>query len=101
MCVYQARLEESQWQMEQDVSEMVNEARGEGVDRMMRLKKRYGCTKDNHELAVTQLKVDNVHTVGFTFRLRTQVSCSACSARKKRCTSCGWRTAVWPLCSVN
>lgn len=46
--------------MEQDVSEMVNKARGEGVDRMMRLKKRYGCTKDNHELAVTQLKVGNV-----------------------------------------
>ncbi len=43
--------------MEQDVSEMVNRTRGEGVDRMIKLKKKYGCTKDNDGLTLTQLKV--------------------------------------------
>lgn len=43
--------------MEQDVSEMVNRTRGEGVDRIIQLKKKYGCNKDNDGLTLTQLKV--------------------------------------------
>lgn len=56
--MYQAQLEESQQQVEQDVSEMVNRARGDAVDRIMKLKKRYGCAKDNQQLAVTLSEVD-------------------------------------------
>lgn len=43
--------------MEQDVSEMVNRTRGEGVDRIIKLKKKYGCTKDNDGLTLRRLKV--------------------------------------------
>ncbi|KAM7376223.1 hypothetical protein PAMP_005966 [Pampus punctatissimus] len=51
-----ARLDEYRRQMEQDVSVMVNSVRREGVDRIIRLRKKYGCTKDNNELTLTQLK---------------------------------------------
>lgn len=57
LCVSQARLDDYHRQMEQDVSEMVNRTRGEGVDRIIKLKKKYGCTKDNDELTLTQSKV--------------------------------------------
>lgn len=55
--VSQAKLDEHHMQMEQDVSEMVNRIRGEGVDQIIKLKKKYGCTKDNDGLSLTQLKV--------------------------------------------
>lgn len=42
-------------QMEQDVSEPVSRIRGEGVDRIIKLKRKYGCTKGNAGL--TQSKV--------------------------------------------
>lgn len=53
----QARLDEYRRQMEQDVSERVNRVRGEGVDRIIKLKKTYGCTRDNDGLTLTQVKV--------------------------------------------
>ncbi|TKS86985.1 Coiled-coil domain-containing protein 162 [Collichthys lucidus] len=56
-----ARLDEHSRQMEQDVSEMVNRTRGEGVDRIIKLKKKYGCTKDNDGLTLTRLKKEEVH----------------------------------------
>ncbi|TKS86998.1 Coiled-coil domain-containing protein 162 [Collichthys lucidus] len=56
-----ARLDEHSRQMEQDVSEMVNRTRGEGVDRIIKLKKKYGCTKDNDGLTLTWLKKEEVH----------------------------------------
>lgn len=44
--------------MEQDVSVMVNSIRREGVDRIIKLrKKKHGSTKDNDDLTLTQLKV--------------------------------------------
>ncbi|XP_019133387.2 uncharacterized protein si:ch73-242m19.1 [Larimichthys crocea] len=56
-----ARLDEHSRQMEQDVSEMVNRTRGEGVDRIIKLKKKYGCTKDNDGLTLRRLKKEEVH----------------------------------------
>uniref|UniRef100_A0A4W6F2I5 Coiled-coil domain-containing protein 162-like n=1 Tax=Lates calcarifer TaxID=8187 RepID=A0A4W6F2I5_LATCA len=56
-----ARLDEYHRQMEQDVSVMVNRVREEGVDRIIKLKKKYGCTKDNDGLTLTQLKKEEVH----------------------------------------
>ncbi|XP_070834995.1 coiled-coil domain-containing protein 162-like isoform X2 [Chaetodon trifascialis] len=56
-----AGLDEYRRQMEQDVSEMVNRVRGEGVDRIIKLKKKYGCSEDDDALAVTQLKKEEVH----------------------------------------
>lgn len=53
----QAGLDEYHRQMEQDVSEMVNRTRGEGVSRMMKLKRKFGCTKDDDDLLRTQSKV--------------------------------------------
>lgn len=53
----QARLDEYRRQMEQDVSERVNRVRGEGVDRIIKLKKTYGCTRDDDGLTLTQVKV--------------------------------------------
>ncbi|XP_074547863.1 uncharacterized protein LOC141806315 isoform X3 [Halichoeres trimaculatus] len=57
------RLDEQRLQMEQDVSEMVNRIRGEGVERMMKLKKKYSCTKDDDGLITTKLQVqkEEVH----------------------------------------
>lgn len=57
---FQARLDEYPRQMRRDISVIVNRARGEGVDKIIKLKKRYGCTKDNDGLALTQLKVRKV-----------------------------------------
>uniref|UniRef100_A0A3Q3R6Y7 Uncharacterized protein n=1 Tax=Monopterus albus TaxID=43700 RepID=A0A3Q3R6Y7_MONAL len=48
-----ARLDEYHRQMERDVSEIVNRTREEGVDRIIKLKKKYGCTKDDNSLALT------------------------------------------------
>lgn len=53
----QAKLDEHPLQMEQDVSVLVNTVRGEGVERLVQIKNKYGCTKDNWDLTVTQLKV--------------------------------------------
>uniref|UniRef100_A0A3Q3K4T7 Coiled-coil domain-containing protein 162-like n=1 Tax=Monopterus albus TaxID=43700 RepID=A0A3Q3K4T7_MONAL len=56
-----ARLDEYHRQMERDVSEIVNRTREEGVDRIIKLKKKYGCTKDDNSLALTRLKNEVVH----------------------------------------
>ncbi|KAA8581911.1 coiled-coil domain-containing protein 162 [Etheostoma spectabile] len=55
-----ARLDRNQWQMEQDVSEMVSRTRSEGVERIVKLKKKYGCTNDSDGLALTQSKREEV-----------------------------------------
>lgn len=39
------------------MSEMVNKTRGDAIDRIMKLKKRYGCAKDDQQLAVTLSEV--------------------------------------------
>lgn len=43
------------------MSEMVNRARGDAVDRIMRVKAKYGCAKDNPQLAVTLSEVCRRH----------------------------------------
>ncbi|XP_041667952.1 coiled-coil domain-containing protein 162-like [Cheilinus undulatus] len=55
------RLKEQRLQVEQDVSEMVSRVRGEGVDRIIKLKKKYGCTKDNDALSLTKSQKEEVH----------------------------------------
>nr|XP_046268697.1 uncharacterized protein si:ch73-242m19.1 isoform X2 [Scatophagus argus] len=56
-----ARLDQYHQQMGQDVSEMVGRIRAEGVDRIIKLKKKYGCTKGMDALAVTQSQKEEVH----------------------------------------
>ncbi|XP_053192243.1 uncharacterized protein si:ch73-242m19.1 [Scomber japonicus] len=56
-----AKLDEQHRQMEHDVSVMVNSVRREGVDRIIRLRKKNGCNKHNDELELTQLKTEEVH----------------------------------------
>ncbi|XP_051252376.1 uncharacterized protein si:ch73-242m19.1 isoform X2 [Dicentrarchus labrax] len=70
-----ARLDEHHRQMEQDVSEMVNRIRGEGVDRIIKLKKMYSCTKDNDGLTVTQLKKEEVHELHLENSRLTSLLC--------------------------
>ncbi|XP_071354884.1 uncharacterized protein [Trachinotus anak] len=55
-----AGLDEHQQQMEQDVSVTVNRIRAEGVDRILKLRKKNGSTKDDDELVLTQLKKEEV-----------------------------------------
>lgn len=55
--VSQSRLDENQQQMEQDVSVTLNKVRAEAVEKIMKLKKKYGCTNDDDDLTLTQLKV--------------------------------------------
>ncbi|XP_076013619.1 coiled-coil domain-containing protein 162-like [Genypterus blacodes] len=54
-------LDENQRRMEQDVSLMVNRIRREGVDRIIRLKKKHSCRQDNKGLELTQAKKEDVH----------------------------------------
>ncbi|XP_044023592.1 uncharacterized protein si:ch73-242m19.1 isoform X2 [Siniperca chuatsi] len=68
-----AKLDEHHRQMEQNVSEMVNRIRGEGVDRIIKLKKKYGCTKDNDGL--TQLKKEEVHELNLENSRLTALLC--------------------------
>uniref|UniRef100_A0A3Q3EGF0 Uncharacterized protein n=1 Tax=Labrus bergylta TaxID=56723 RepID=A0A3Q3EGF0_9LABR len=56
----QGRLDEQRLQVKLDVSEMVSRIRGEGVDRMIKLKKKYGCTKDNDGLKLTKSQKEEV-----------------------------------------
>ncbi|XP_060918900.1 coiled-coil domain-containing protein 162 [Labrus mixtus] len=56
----QGRLDEQRLQMKLDVSEMVSRIRGEGADRMIKLKKKYGCTKDNDGLKLTKSQKEEV-----------------------------------------
>lgn len=68
-CVFvsQARLDGYQRQMEQDVSEMVSRTRSEGVDRIIKLKKKYGCTNNSEGLTLTQSKVQEGRKQEFSF----------------------------------
>ncbi|XP_073339210.1 uncharacterized protein [Pagrus major] len=70
-----ARLDEYRRQMEQDVSEMVNRVRGEGVDRIIKLKKTYGCTKDNDGLTLIQIMKEEVHELQLENRQLDAVLC--------------------------
>ncbi|KAI3367519.1 hypothetical protein L3Q82_026373, partial [Scortum barcoo] len=56
-----AKLEENRRLMEQNVSEVVSRTRSEAVDRIIKLKKKYGCTKDDDGLKLTQLKKEEEH----------------------------------------
>lgn len=51
----QAQLDQYRRRMQQDVSEMVTRVRVEGVDRIMKLRKKLGSTDDGD--ALVQLKV--------------------------------------------
>ncbi|XP_047197601.1 coiled-coil domain-containing protein 162 isoform X2 [Hippoglossus stenolepis] len=68
------RLDERRWQVEQDVSVMVNRIRAEGVDRIIKLKKKCGCTTDNDGLAHTQLK-EEVHELSLENSQLTALLC--------------------------
>lgn len=68
--------------MEQDVSELVNRIRGEGVDGIIKLKRKYGCTKDNDGLILTQSKVQQSRK-GKSFRCIMCKSLSGVLDRKK------------------
>ncbi|XP_036928246.1 uncharacterized protein si:ch73-242m19.1 isoform X2 [Acanthopagrus latus] len=70
-----ARLDQYRRQMEQDVSEMVNRVRGEGVDRIIKLKKTYGCTTDNDGLTLTQVKKEEVHELQLENRRLAALLC--------------------------
>ncbi|XP_039992863.1 coiled-coil domain-containing protein 162-like [Xiphias gladius] len=70
-----ARLDVYRRQMEQDVSVMLNRIRAEGVDRIMKLKKKYGCTKDNDELILTQFKREEVHELSLETSRLTALLC--------------------------
>uniref|UniRef100_UPI0037E99645 uncharacterized protein n=1 Tax=Semicossyphus pulcher TaxID=241346 RepID=UPI0037E99645 len=71
------RLEEQRLQMEQDVSEMVNRVRVEGADRIIKLKRKYGCTQDNDGLAhvqreeVHELQQENSRLSALLCKLKT------------------------------
>ncbi|KAL3968597.1 granzyme K [Sarotherodon galilaeus] len=79
-----ARLDEYPRQMERDVSVMVNRARGEGVDKIIKLKKRYGCTKDDDGLTLTQLKKDEVHELKLENSRLTALLCKLKALRRWR-----------------
>uniref|UniRef100_I3IW26 Uncharacterized protein n=1 Tax=Oreochromis niloticus TaxID=8128 RepID=I3IW26_ORENI len=82
-----ARLDEYPRQMERDVSVMVNRARGEGVDKIIKLKKRYGCTKDDDGLTLTQLKKEEVHELKLE---NSRLTALLCKLKALRC----WRQVV-------
>ncbi|XP_033180902.1 uncharacterized protein LOC113127098 isoform X2 [Mastacembelus armatus] len=69
-----ARLDEYHRQMEQDVSEMVNRIRREGVDRIMKLKMKHGCPKDSdaqlQKEEVNELWVENKQLTGLLCKLK-------------------------------
>ncbi|XP_066569838.1 coiled-coil domain containing 162 [Amia ocellicauda] len=48
-----AKLDEYRVRMEQDVSQLVSQVRSEGVENMMKLKKKFGSTKDDEALLAT------------------------------------------------
>eukprot|EP00064_Thunnus_orientalis_P010332 superscaffoldBa00001395_g10358 len=84
----EAGLDEYQRQMEQDVSVMVNSIRREGVDRIIKLrKKKHGSTKDNDDLTLTQLKKEEVQELNLENSRLTALLC------KLKALSC-WRQAV-------
>ncbi|XP_072221575.1 coiled-coil domain-containing protein 162 [Leuresthes tenuis] len=70
-----ARLDENQQQMEQDVSEMVNRIRGEGVERIVKLKKKRGCTTENDGLVLTRLKMGDIHELNLENSRLTSLLC--------------------------
>ncbi|XP_054470264.1 coiled-coil domain-containing protein 162-like [Anoplopoma fimbria] len=82
-----AKLDEYHRQMEQDVGEIVSRVRREGVDRFIKLKKKYGCTKDNDGLTLTQLKKEEVHELSLENSRLTALLC------KQKAVSC-WRQAA-------
>ncbi|XP_053290812.1 coiled-coil domain-containing protein 162 [Pleuronectes platessa] len=69
------RLDERRWQVEQDVSVMVNRIRAEGVDRIIKLKKKCGCTTGNEGLALTQSKKEEVHELSLENSQLTALLC--------------------------
>ncbi|XP_030575513.1 coiled-coil domain-containing protein 162 [Archocentrus centrarchus] len=79
-----ARLDEYPRQMERDMSVMVNRVRGEGVDKIIKLKKTYGCTKDNDGLNLTQLKKEEVHELNLENSRLTALLCKLRALRRWR-----------------
>ncbi|XP_008309195.1 coiled-coil domain-containing protein 162-like [Cynoglossus semilaevis] len=70
-----AKLDEHPLQMEQDVSVLVNTVRGEGVERLVQIKNKYDCTKDNWDLTVTQLKKVELHDLSLENSQLTSLLC--------------------------
>ncbi|KAF7666918.1 hypothetical protein LDENG_00087360 [Lucifuga dentata] len=56
-----SRLDENQRRMEQDMSLMVNRTRRDGIDKIIKLKKKYGCFQENDGLELMQMKKEEVH----------------------------------------
>ncbi|XP_029973332.1 coiled-coil domain-containing protein 162-like [Salarias fasciatus] len=83
----QARLDGFRQQMELDVSEMVSRVRGEGVDKIIQLKNKYGCRRDDDGLLLTQLKKEEVH------ELKLEISRLSALLCKQKAVS-RWRKAV-------
>ncbi|XP_047466605.1 uncharacterized protein si:ch73-242m19.1 [Mugil cephalus] len=79
-----AKLDEYRRQMDQDVSVMVNRVRREGVDRIIRLKKKYGCTRDDDGLRLTQLKREEVHELSLENSRLTSLLCKLRALRRWR-----------------
>ncbi|XP_034531399.1 coiled-coil domain-containing protein 162 [Notolabrus celidotus] len=77
-------LDEQRLQMEQDVSEMVNRTRGEGVERMIKLKRKYGCTKDDHGLTLTKSQKEEVHELQQENRRLSALLCKLKTVRRWR-----------------
>ncbi|XP_055361944.1 uncharacterized protein si:ch73-242m19.1 isoform X2 [Betta splendens] len=78
------RLDVHHQQMEQDVGEMVNRIRAQGVDRIMRLKKKYGCTTDNDGLMLTQLKKEEIYELNLENGRLSALLCKLKALRRWR-----------------
>uniref|UniRef100_A0A672G9E6 Coiled-coil domain containing 162 n=1 Tax=Salarias fasciatus TaxID=181472 RepID=A0A672G9E6_SALFA len=87
--VFEARLDGFRQQMELDVSEMVSRVRGEGVDKIIQLKNKYGCRRDDDGLLLTQcfLQKEEVH------ELKLEISRLSALLCKQKAVS-RWRKAV-------
>ncbi|XP_042292989.1 uncharacterized protein si:ch73-242m19.1 isoform X2 [Thunnus maccoyii] len=83
-----AGLDEYRRRMEQDVSVMVNSIRREGVDKIIKLrKKKHGSTKDNDDLKLTQLKKEEVQELNLENSRLTALLCKLKALSR-------WRQAV-------
>ncbi|XP_062252534.1 coiled-coil domain-containing protein 162-like isoform X2 [Platichthys flesus] len=78
------RLDERRWQVEQDVSVMVNRIRAEGVDRIIKLKKKCGCTTGNKGLALTQSRKEEVHELSLENSQLTALLCKVTALSRWR-----------------
>ncbi|KAJ7990800.1 hypothetical protein DPEC_G00290670 [Dallia pectoralis] len=70
-----ARLDEYHVSMFRDANELVSQARREGVDSIIKLKKRFASTKDNGALMTTQLKKQELHDLSMENSRLTGLLC--------------------------